>query len=312
MKVPHPIPYQGSKRHLAAAILRYFPANVETLYEPFAGSAAITIAAAANSLASKFVLNDFNKPLIDLWREIINRPSQLAANYAELWNAQNGRERDYYDFVRDEFNSTKRPDYLLYLLARCVKAAVRYNSNGEFNQSPDNRRKGARPETIRKHIFGASGLLRGRTECLSLDYREAIQNIGKRDLVYLDPPYQGVSGKRDPRYLQSVAFDVLVVNLRELNEKGISFILSYDGRTGDKIFGEPLPSFLKLQKVEIQAGRSSQSTLLGRDVNTFESLYISPALIERLNGVESLHRINVCYVSSLQGLNASLCYSLPE
>ena len=149
MKVPHPIPYQGSKRHLAAAILRYFPADIETLYEPFAGSAAITIAAAHQSLANRFVLNDFNKPLIDLWREIINHPSRIASDYAELWSAQNGRERVYYDFVRDKFNETRRPGYLLYLLARCVKAAVRYNSNGEFNQSPDNRRKGAHPDTIR-------------------------------------------------------------------------------------------------------------------------------------------------------------------
>lgn len=36
-KIPHPIQYQGSKRNLAPMILRYFPENVETLIEPFAG-----------------------------------------------------------------------------------------------------------------------------------------------------------------------------------------------------------------------------------------------------------------------------------
>lgn len=300
MKIPHPIPYQGSKRHLAAAILRYFPNNVKTLYEPFAGSAAITIAVAYHSLASKFIINDFNKPLIDLWHEIINQPSRIVSGYAELWNAQNGRERVYYDFVRDEFNKARRPDYLFYLLARCVKAAVRYNSNGEFNQSPDNRRKGAHPDTIKKHVFGTSSLLREKTKCMSLDYREVLQNVGKHDLVYLDPPYQGVCGKRDPRYLQSVAFDAFVVNLRELNDKGISFIVSYDGRTGDKIFGRPLPSFLNLQQIEIDAGRSSQSTLLGRDERTYELLYISPALIERLNGSASLCQIKATEIPKLE------------
>jgi DNA adenine methylase len=217
-----------------------------------------------------------------------------------LWNAQNGQERVYYDFVRDGFNKTRRPDYLLYLLARCVKAAVRYNSNGEFNQSPDNRRRGAHPDTIKKHVFGSSNLLRGKTKCLSLDYREALQNVGKHDLVYLDPPYQGVCGKRDPRYLQSVAFDAFVINLSELNDKGIGFIVSYDGRTGDKIFGKPLPSFLNLHRVEIHAGRSSQSTLLGRDDNTYESLYISPALIERLNGSASLYQLKATEISKTE------------
>lgn len=302
MGVPHPIPYQGSKRHLAADILRYFPSDVKTLYEPFAGSAAITIAAAYHSLACKFVLNDFNEPLVTLWREIINHSSRISSDYSALWDAQTGRERDYYNSVRTEFNKMPRPDYLLYLLARCVKAAVRYNSNGEFNQSPDNRRKGAHPNTIRKHISGASSLLRGKTKCLSLDYREAIRDVGKLDLVYFDPPYQGVCGKRDPRYLESVAFDDFVAVLDRLNAGEISFIVSYDGRTGDKVFGKPLPSFLNLDRVELNAGRSSQSTLLGRKDNTYESLYISPALIARLNRSPSSYLFEMTEISRAESL----------
>lgn len=302
MKIPHPIPYQGSKRHLASAILRYFPADIDTLYEPFAGSAAISIGAANLSLSSRYVLNDFNEPLICLWREILNHPSRIASEYAELWNAQIGRERVYYDFVRDEFNRTLRPCYLLYLLARCVKAAVRYNSSGEFNQSPDNRRKGAQPETMRKHIFGASDILRDRTKCSSLDYKEAIRNVNECDLVYLDPPYQGVCGKRDPRYLDSVAFDEFVAVLERLNEKRVSFIVSYDGRTGNKSFGKSLPAFLNLNYVELLAGRSSQSTLLGRDDHTYESLYISSALIERLNNPASIYQIKASKAARLEAL----------
>lgn len=38
MKVPQAFPYQGSKRNLAPAILRYFPDGTGTLIEPFAGS----------------------------------------------------------------------------------------------------------------------------------------------------------------------------------------------------------------------------------------------------------------------------------
>lgn len=291
MNIPHPIPYQGSKRHLATAILRYFPDDVETLVEPFAGSAAITIAAACRSSAKRFVLNDLNEPLIRLWREIILHPLQISASYAQLWGDQVGRERAYYDFVRSEFNRTGRPGYLLYLLARCVKAAVRYNSNGEFNQSPDNRRKGAHPTLMRKHILGVSEVLRGETKCLSADYKQALQNVGKADLVYFDPPYQGVCGRRDPRYLESVAFDEFVSTLDKLNGGDISYIVSYDGRTGDKTFGKPLPAHLKAHRIELAAGRSSQSTLLGRSEDTFESLYISPALVKRLDGSAFSYRL---------------------
>lgn len=282
MRVPHPFPYQGSKRHLARSILRFFPSDIETLYEPFAGSAAITIAAACGSLANKFVLNDLNQPLIELWTQIINQPTSVVAAYHELWKEQDGQERDYYKLVRDQFNQTKRPDYLLYLLARCVKASVRYNSNGDFNQSPDNRRKGMHPGTISNHINSVSSLLRGKTKCLSVNYEEALQDATECDLVYLDPPYQGVSNNRDARYLAGVIFGDFVAALENLNRRQISFIVSYDGRTGDKVFGETLPTFLNLHQVELHAGRSSQSTLLGRNDDTYESLYISPALSERL------------------------------
>jgi DNA adenine methylase len=285
--VPHPIPYQGSKRGLARTIITYFPQDTERLIEPFAGSAAVSLAAAYYGKAKIFLLNDLNKALVDLWNEIINKPEEIASAYRELWLAQAGRERDYYDFVRVQFNKTQRPDCFLYLLARCVKASVRYNSFGEFNQSPDNRRKGAHPDTMRAHIVGASRLFRAKTSLASVDYREALANAMPSDIVYMDPPYQGVCGNRDPRYIEGLPFDSFVAALDTLNSTGVSFIVSYDGRTGSKTFGKPLPKCLGLAHIEIDAGRSTQATLLGRDVNTVESLYLSPALVARLGRVHT-------------------------
>jgi len=133
MKTPHSIPYQGSKRQIAKYILPFFPHEINTLLEPFAGSAAISIAAACHGKAFCFHLNDINKPLMALWHEIINNPQVIVESYERLWKEQQGKARQFYDYVRDEFNCTHRPDYLLYLLARCVKASVRYNPKGEFN-----------------------------------------------------------------------------------------------------------------------------------------------------------------------------------
>jgi DNA adenine methylase len=283
MKIPHPIPYQGSKRNLAPAILDYFPQRVATLIEPFAGSAAITLAAAARTLAERYVIADLNEPLIELWRAILESPEKLAHQYETLWRAQHDDRRQYYDKVRAEFNRTGKPDRFLYLLARCVKASVRYNAGGEFNQSPDNRRMGALPETMRLHILGASQLLRGKTACHAGDYREFAARATCDDLVYLDPPYQGVCGERDPRYLQGVVFHEFVEMLETLNFRDIKYLVSYDGRTGERVHGRKLPEALLLHHVELRAGRSSQATLLGRHEITIESLYLSPALAESLN-----------------------------
>lgn len=285
MGTPHPIPYQGSKRSLARIILSYFPPDVETLIEPFAGSAAVSLAAAYYGKAKRFHLNDVNKALMGLWYEIINRPDSIARAYEKLWIEQKGQERYFYDFVREKFNKIQCPDYFLFLLARCVKASIRYNSNGGFNQSPDNRRKGTNPKTMRTNIIGASCAFKGKVIITSIDYQEVIANAMPMDIVYMDPPYQGVCGNRDPRYINGLQFDRFVESLHILNSKRISYIVSYDGRTGSKKFGSHLPKFLDLIHIEIDAGRSSQATLLGQSANTFESLYLSPALVSRIGKV---------------------------
>ncbi|MFA4986362.1 MAG: DNA adenine methylase [Candidatus Brocadiia bacterium] len=280
--VPHPIPYQGSKRNLAEEILCYFPPDFVTLYEPFAGSAAITVAAAVNRLGVRYCINDLNKPLMDLWRAIIEAPEAIASEYKRLWEEQTDDPRAFYDKVRADFNRVRRPDLFLYLLARCVKGSVRYNSQGEFNQSPDNRRQGMKPETMRLQILGASYFLKGKTTVSTVNYRDVLNQATTSDLVYMDPPYQGVCGNKDTRYLQSIEHGEFAQALHALNRSRIRYLVSYDGRTGTKTFGKKLPEELGLTLIELCAGRSSQATLLGRDDVTIESLYLSPALADEL------------------------------
>ena len=281
MRVPHPVPYQGSKRKLTPAILACFPPGSPRLIEPFAGSAAVTLAAAARRKASRFVIADLNAPLMDLWRAMIEDPDRIADQYRTLWHDQAGREREFYDHVRDQFNKIHKPAHLLYLLLRCVKAAVRYNANGDFNQSPDNRRRGMNPETLQNEIAGASRLLKGKTQVAAGDYRQVLEDARPEDIVYLDPPYQGVCGDRDGRYIKGLSFAEFTQELRKLNQRRICYILSYDGRANHKVYGRPLPEDLDLFRTELDAGRSTQATFLGQDATTYESLYLSPALADQ-------------------------------
>jgi DNA adenine methylase len=254
---------------------------VKRLVEPFAGSAAISLAAASREMASKFWINDAHAPLICLWDSIINSPQALADKYERLWNEQDGNERQYFNVVRAKFNKRQAPEHFLYLLARCVKAAIRYNKFGEFNNTPDNRRKGAKPDEMRSRISGASELLAGRSVLTSSDYREVLACCKPTDLIYMDPPYQGVCLKRDNRYAPKVDHEQFWDALDDLNRRGCMYIVSYDGRTGMKQHGQKMPERLKLAHLELCAGRSTQATLLGQDHVTYESLYLSPALVEK-------------------------------
>ena len=98
----------------------------------------------------------------------------------------------------------------------------------------------------------------------------------------MDPPYQGICGTRDHRYSSGILFDDFVSGLDHLNRKGIRYLISYDGRLGDKSYGKQLPDSLDLVLVEIEAGRSTQATLLGQDAVTIESLYLSRPLVEEV------------------------------
>jgi DNA adenine methylase len=186
--------------------------------------------------------------------------------------------RSYYDFIRTCFNEKGESHHFLYLLARCVKGTVRYNRNGKFNNSPDNRRLGMKPENMRSNLVNVSTILNGRATICCSDYKEILAKARKGDLIYMDPPYQGVCNVRNHRYCKGVDFDEFCEQLFQLNQKKIDFIVSYDGRTGDKTYGKELPSNLNLQKIELRAGRSTQATLLGRTDYTYESLYISKSI----------------------------------
>ena len=282
MAVPHPFPYQGSKRGIAKFILPYFPAGLDRLVEPCCGSAAVSIAAAAQGLARRFWLNDLNAPLMALWREIVARPEELVADYARLWHDQQSDMKEFFFGVRREFNESRQPGHLLYLLARIVKGSVRYNADGAFNQSPDNRRSGMRPSVMRRQLLGVHRLLAGRTSLSANDFRRVALESTPQDLVYIDPPYQGTSRARDKRYCDGVDYDEFVDTLRTMNGRSISYVVSYDGRTGDKTHGRLLPPALNLHHLYVPAGRSTQATLLGQACETVESLYLSPALVGRL------------------------------
>ncbi len=279
---PHIVQYQGSKRNLAPQILRYFPQKFNRLIEPFAGMAAITIAVSKQRRAEQYVLNDLNEPLINILREAINNPQKLIEEYAKVWSEQitfEGGSVEHFYKIRKDFNDgNKSAANMLYLLARCVKGSVRYSTNGMFNQSPDKRRMGTNPKNLASNVYMISSFLKGKTEFSSVDYREVTKMAKRGDIVYMDPPYQGVCTTRDSRYFSGICFDDFVECVDDLNSRGIDFVISYDGTCGEKQYGVDLPKELKLKKVMLNAGLSSQSLLLGKKEKTVEALYISPNL----------------------------------
>ena len=285
-KIPHIVQYQGSKRLLASKILRYFPDRFDRLVEPFAGVAAVSIAAAAEQKANLFYINDLNAPLISMLSMAVENPSELVRSYRSVWMEQfsfGEQHVQHFYAVRDRFNAGEQSAAnMLYLLARCVKGAVRYGKDGRFNQSPDKRRHGTSPDTLAHNVYAISKLLKGKTAFSAEDYHAVLEAAKPGDLIYLDPPYQGVTHSGDHRYLAGVTYDEFVESVSTLNKKGVDYIISYDGACGEKMYGKELPPSLHCKKIFLNAGISTQALLLGKRETTTESLYISYTLLSIL------------------------------
>lgn len=294
--IPQAFPYQGSKRILASQILSLIPeGGVPLLVEPFAGSAAISVGARLYGLADRVAISDVNGPLMDLWECIVKDPEGLLARYTEMWNEQQEGDdlssetaRRYFLARRADFNETKDPAVLLYLLARIVKAAVRYGKNGDFNQSADNRRLGAKPSNMRERIMSVSTLLTGAVDIATESYERPLIEAPREAVVYMDPPYQGTTDVPDHRYLNGLKYEAFSSALQEAVNNQVSFIVSYDVVRDDNKYGQPLPESLGLLHRNVLVGPSSQATLLGRSEQSIESLYLSPALVDRLGGADKI------------------------
>jgi DNA adenine methylase len=247
--------------------------------------AAISVAVAQEYKAEKYIVNDINEPTLQILQMAVEKPDTLIKQYTATWNEQfdfsDGHVQHFY-YIREKFNNGERNAVnMLYLLARCVKGAVRYGKNGNFNQSPDKRRHGTNPKNMAENVYSISYLLKNKVAFSALDYRDVLAQAQPGDLVYMDPPYQGVSNTRDKRYFSGVDFQEFSDALSVLNKKGVDYLVSYDGECGGKAYGEELSSELRCVKIMLNAGLSTQATLLGKKHVTFEALYISESLNEK-------------------------------
>lgn len=220
----------------------------------------MTIWAAHKGVAQRYVIGESLAPIADLWRAILKAPKHTADQYEATWKGQRPGEHGYFNEIRDRYNAGRDPVDLLYLICRCVKNAVRFNAQGKFTQSVDKRRLGMRPDRMRAAIVAASTLLRGRTEIVTGDWLDTVERAAKSDFIYMDPPYLGTSIGRDKRYAEQMMQERLIAGLRLLRQRRIRFALSYDGMTGGREYGPPLPDELGMTRM---VGQERQLHLVG-------------------------------------------------
>ena len=261
------IKWSGSKRTVASQLGEFFlPAR--TYYEPFVGGGAMMpFAKAERGKAS-----DIIPELIALWDEIKDNPEVVAKEYEIRWHRLQTEGFQVFYEIRDAFNRTKNPFDFLFLTRTCLNGMIRYNSAGEFNNSMHLTRPGIEPQRLAAIIDQWNHFIR-KFNFLNVDYRECLEDAKKGDFVFLDPPYGGTKS----RYTQTpFSLDEFYRTLDMLNSKGVSWLLTFDGSSGERNYSYAPPEELYKTTFKVKTGKSAFRKVIDKvEEDVLESVYLN-------------------------------------
>jgi len=261
------IKWSGSKRLVAPELSRFI-INQKRYIEPFIGGGSmLPFRQISNAVAS-----DIIPELINLWNQIKANPEKVADEYNKRWDRlQNEGHIVFYE-VRDNFNKTKNEFDFLFLTRTCVNGLIRYNSNGEFNNSMHKNRPGVNPKSFKNIIFKWSYYIKD-VEFRNCDYRETLADADKNDFVFLDTPY---GGTKDRYTKTEFNLDQFYCELERLNSVGAKWILTFDGTAGTREYDYQLPQEIYKHKTEIKTGNSPFTKSMKTSIDAvYESVYFN-------------------------------------
>ena len=268
------IKWSGSKRSQAEEIVKLFPQEIDTYYEPFCGGCSVLRRLLSSDIkVNHYICSDLNGDLINLWNMIKNDPEYLSNYYEKLWSELNiddnkERKRRYFENVRERYNVEHKAEDFLFIMRTTTNGMPRYNKEGRFNNSFHITRNGVFPNKLRKVLSEWSELLnKYGVEFKCCDYSEIVSD--ENDLLYLDPPYANTKGM----YYGSLDLQKFFSWLEA--QKGY-YLLSFDGKSGEVDNTYDLPSNLYSEHKYILNGNSSFKRTIGKsnDSIVYESLYL--------------------------------------
>ena len=273
----------GNKQRFAEQIAAIFPLEYNLYIEPFVGSGAVLGAMSPH----KGIAGDALKPLIDLWTLLKNDPEKVYEYYARNHALVLKDKPKTYKKIRDSYNENPNGLDLLFLSRACYGGIVRFTKQGKMS-TPPGAHTPIPPEAFKERMM----LWRNRilnTEFLHASYEILIDQAGKGDIVYCDPPY---SDSQSILYgAQSFDLQNLFLKIAEAKKRGAKIALSIDGKkfSGSKIIELNIPEGLFKREIFINLGSSmlkrfqkKDQKMVGEDVPRPPTSYLVASAISSL------------------------------
>lgn len=189
------VKWAGGKRSLVPALAQYFPDEIGTYWEPFVGGGAVFFAFAKR--IKHAILSDTNEELV-LTYQVVKSNVEALIDRLRLHKSKHEKRagqtyrdgKTYYRRVRDTepTDSVEIAARFIYLNKTCYNGLYRVNSQGKFNV-PEGRYKN--PDICNADRLRETSQALENAIIRVGDFTRVVQP-GLRDLVYCDPPYDGV------------------------------------------------------------------------------------------------------------------------
>lgn len=228
-----PLNYIGGKYRLLPQIMRFFPRQMNVMYDLFAGGCDVC----TNIKASTIYANDINFFVIEIYKTFqIMTIDELLDSIEGLifrWRLSMDNEEGYLA-LRKHYNAIpvdqRDPIELYVLMCYSFNYQFRFNNNHDFN-NPFGRARSSFNPTMRENLIIFHKKLQNINFSSSNFHDLNLNFLGNGDFLYADPPYRITTasyndGKR--------GFDNWTVNddlslfklLDRLDSQGVKFALS--------------------------------------------------------------------------------------
>lgn len=229
--VKSPTNYIGGKYRILPQLNRFFPKDISTFVDLFAGGFNVC----ANVSAQQIIANDINKFVVEMVRKMVADPleSTLDRIHGAInkYRLSKTNEEGFKRF-RDFYNRERNPIDLFTLSCFSFNYQFRFNGNGEYNNPFGRNRSSYSINTEKRLITFITRMRMLKIEFLSKDFRDILlENLDRRSFIYCDPPYLLTTGSYNDGkrlfgdWLPKDEADLLAY-LDKANQRGIKFALS--------------------------------------------------------------------------------------
>ena len=180
------IKYQGGKSKELSRIKEIAPKTIHRVVEPFCGGSAVSL-----HYGDTCVLNDINKAVINLYREVggDNYPT-IQRRIDEIKTYGHDELSEVYyssrDIINDPDSHSNVDRAIAYIVMRqlCFSGMERYNSEGKFNVPFGHYKKMSCNLSPDHHNFFSK-----KATIYNRDAIDIIDECTEDDWIFLDPPY---------------------------------------------------------------------------------------------------------------------------